>query len=74
MTLVVEQILSCDLCRREIRRFRQQVRPGMANQIINGPDGRLVGAGTQDVCADCYGPLMEAFRHIKLQNEIKAPE
>lgn len=72
--LVIEQILSCDLCGREIRRLKQEARHGSVAQIIEGPSSRVVSGGTHDVCADCYEPLMEAFRHIRLANQMKVPD
>jgi len=71
--LTIEQVLSCDLCGREIRRIKRAVSANCVNEVINGPEMRISTA-SKDVCADCHGPLMEAFRHIKLQNEMKVPE
>ena len=72
--LTVEQVLSCDLCGREIRRMRRQVHHGKVMEVIEGPTSRIVSGSTHDVCADCYEPLMTAFRHIRLENQMKVPD
>lgn len=71
--LTIEQVLSCDLCGREIRRLKRDVAFGRVNEIINGPEMHI-SPGNKDVCADCYGPLMETFHSFRSRGRTGLPE
>lgn len=62
--LVIEQTLTCDICGTEMQTLKQNVRAGTAVQWINrGPNGGVTH--WQDVCGDCFEPLVKAFWAIR---------
>lgn len=61
--LKVEQILTCDICGKQMNSLTQIVINGTAmQQIGRGPAGVT---GWNDVCAECAGPLLNAVWALK---------
>lgn len=71
MTVHITQLLTCDMCGRDIRRLEQEVKNGAVPQIIQR-DYILNHSGAfLDVCNTCMPPLHKAFDALKLAKETE---
>ena len=67
--LMVEQILFCDICGKEMNRLKQSVRPSSVLQMIaRGPAGVTQW---HDVCCDCFGPMLDAIRAVRAEEKLE---